>query len=349
MAASLDSFPHMPEFHVSCEKLNKVFAGSGSPAARFLLNRPPQDVHAVKDMSFSVAPGEILGVMGPNGAGKTTLIKMLCTLLVPTSGTASVCGADVLTEPERVRRDIAFITGDERSFYWRLTGMQNLQFFGGLLGLSPRQARDRIATLAAELGVLDILDRRFDTYSTGNRQKIAIARGLLNDARVLFLDEPTRSLDPTSALSFTATIRDRIARGQGRSVIFVTHRLEEALGVCDRLLIMRGGEAAFLGKPSDMQALGSQEGWRIQVRGDWESASLVPGRPAGLTVSLYHSAPGRDKDGICLDAVLEEGASADLGDVVAWLTAARMHVVTAEPLRRSSAAVFAELTGDDEP
>ncbi len=338
----------MIEPRIRCEHLNKVFSGSRSRAARFLLNRPPTDVQAVRDISFAVEPGEILGIMGPNGAGKTTLVKMLCTLLIPTSGAASICGVDVARHPGRVRENIAFITGDERSFYWRLTGRQNLQFFGGLFGLKQGQIRDRIEKLAASLGVEDILDRRFDSYSTGNRQKIAIARGLLNEAGVLFLDEPTRSLDPTSALSFTTIVRDQIARDQGRSVLFVTHRLEEALGVCDRILIMRNGESAFLGKPSELQALGSQDVWRIQVRGDWESASALPGRPAGFTVSLYHTPDIPDKNEITLQATLQAGAAASLGDIVCWLAAGGLQVVDVARVQRTGGEVFAELTGADE-
>ena len=212
-----------------------VLHGSNSTADR---------ITAVDRVSLDVQKGELLGLLGPNGAGKTTLVKILCTLILPDSGTATVNGFD-LADEEHVKASIGWIAGDERSFYWRLTGRQNLEFFASLNGLARTKAGPRIESLSKLLDLSEFLDRRFDQYSSGMKQRLGIARGLLNKSEILFLDEPTRSLDPTSAAGLRATLFDLTSR-EGYTVVLVTHHLREAEELCDRVAIMHHGRISVV-------------------------------------------------------------------------------------------------------
>lgn len=208
--------------------------------------RSSSDV-AVQDVDLEVRRGELFGLLGENGAGKTTLIRMLSTTLLPTSGRARVGGHDVVDEPQAVRRIIGVVSGDERSFYWRLTGRQNLQFFAALYHVSQAAADRRIAELLETLGVVSYADRRFDSYSTGIRQKFAIARGMLTEPQVLFLDEPTRALDPIAADEVRRYVVDHIIGELGYTVMLATHTLTEAEAICDRVAIIRAGRIIEIG------------------------------------------------------------------------------------------------------
>lgn len=196
-------------------------------------------VQALRGVTLSVAPGEIFGIMGPNGAGKTTLLRLLATLLPPSTGTATIGGADLIREPGRVRRLVGLASGEDRGFYWRLSARENLEFFAGLAGMPPRKARCR----ADE--VLDLVDlghmgrRPVAEYSAGLRQRLGIARALLGEPRALLLDEPTRSLDPLAA-SGALALTARLARG-GAAVVLATHSLDEAQRLCHRVAFLVNG------------------------------------------------------------------------------------------------------------
>jgi ABC-2 type transport system ATP-binding protein len=208
---------------------------------------------AVQDVSLEVRQGELFGLLGENGAGKTTLIRMLSTTLLPTSGRAQVGGHDVVREPHAVRRIIGLVSGDERSFYWRLTGRQNLEYFAALYHLPRRAAPVRIAELLRTMAIESYADRRFDSFSTGIRQKFAIARGMLTEPRVLFLDEPTRALDPIAADDLRRHVADHIVRELGYTVLLATHTLTEAEAICNRLAIIRGGRVVETGTMDDLR------------------------------------------------------------------------------------------------
>jgi ABC-2 type transport system ATP-binding protein len=194
-----------------------------------------------------------MGLLGENGAGKTTVIRMLVTTLLPTSGEARVGGFDVVREPRRVREIIGLVSSDERSFYWRLTGRQNLAFFAALYHLPAGVASRRIDELLEIVGVAGEADRPFHLYSTGTRHRFSIARGLLTDPEVLFLDEPTRSLDPVAADEVRALVRERIVRQMGRTALMATHSLTEAEEICDRVAIIRSGRLVAAGTVAQLR------------------------------------------------------------------------------------------------
>jgi ABC-2 type transport system ATP-binding protein len=208
---------------------------------------------AVEDVNLQVRRGELFGLLGENGAGKTTLIRILSTTLLPTSGTAAVGGHDVVRQPHAVRRIIGLVSGDERSFYWRLTGRQNLEYFAALYHVPSHMTPRRIAELLDTLDVEGYADRRFDSYSTGIRQKFAIARGMLTEPKVLFLDEPTRALDPIAAEDVRRYVADHIVRELGYTVLLATHTLSEAEAICHRIAIIRAGHIVEIGTMDELR------------------------------------------------------------------------------------------------
>ena len=213
---------------------------------RRLLARPEPAPPAVDGVTLTVGSGEMFGLLGPNGAGKTTLIKMLCTLVIPTSGAAYINGFD-LTQESAIKASIGLVTSDERSFYWRLSGRQNLEFFAHLHNIPDEEIKGRVQGALDTVGLGQIADNRFLTYATGMRQRLSIARALLNRPRLLFLDEPTKGLDPLATQRLHRLIREQLVDEQGITVFLTTHDLTEAEGLCDRLAIMNQGHIVACG------------------------------------------------------------------------------------------------------
>ncbi len=208
---------------------------------------------AVNRVSLSVLQGELFGLLGPNGAGKTTLIKMLSTLILPTSGTARVNGY-ALNCDTAIKSTIGLVTSDERSFYWRLTGRQNLEFFASLHGLFADKNKDRINEVLEIFDLSAYADERFLTYSTGIRQRLSIARALINQPKILFLDEPTKGLDPDATHKLHQLIRQRLTNQLGLTVFLTTHNLTEAQALCDRIAIMHQGTMRACGTITELRS-----------------------------------------------------------------------------------------------
>jgi ABC-2 type transport system ATP-binding protein len=246
---------------------------------------------AVDGVSLTIGRGEVFGVLGENGAGKTTLIRMLTTSLLPSSGRATVGGYDVVGEPRSVRGVIGLIGSDERSFFAELTGRENLEFFAALQGLPPSAARRRIDPLLRRVGLGAAAERPFRTVSSGTRQKLAIVRGLLTDPEILFLDEPTRSLDPISARAVRRLVSEFLVGELGRTVVLATHSLGEAEDLCDRLALLRAGRVVAEGTVDQLRArLG--HGLRCELRvGEMppELPDVLRRLPGVLTVEVGHN------------------------------------------------------------
>jgi ABC-2 type transport system ATP-binding protein len=215
------------------------------------LRRKWKNVEAVRGVSFAIEQGELFGLLGPNGAGKTTTIKMLITLLIPTKGTASVLGYDVVKDAREVRRRIGYVFGGERGVYERLSGYDNLRYFAELYGVPPREIRPRIDALLELVGLKGREQERAEGYSRGMKQRLHIARGLLHDPPVVFLDEPTIGLDPVGARELRSTIASLAEAG--KTILLTTHYMFEADALCDRIAVINRGEIVAQGTPADLK------------------------------------------------------------------------------------------------
>jgi ABC-2 type transport system ATP-binding protein len=220
---------------------------------RGTFRRQLKEIVALDGLSLEVAPGELLGVLGPNGAGKTTTIKILTTLLTPSAGTASVLGHDVVRDASWIREHIGFVFGGERGLYYRLSGRDNLRFFAELYRIPPREIRSRITELLRLVSLEDRADERVEGYSRGMKQRLHLARMLLQRPAVLFLDEPTLGLDPIGARQLRETVSD--LHRAGTTIVLTTHYMFEADTLCQRVAIIDKGRLLAQGTPADLKRL----------------------------------------------------------------------------------------------
>lgn len=203
---------------------------------------------ALTGIDLRVRAGTTFGIVGRNGAGKTTTVKILSTLLLPTSGSVRVAGHDVVRDAKRVRALLGVLLGGDRGFYQRLTGRENLRYFGSLVGVSGRRLHDRVAVLADQLD-LTFLDERVEACSRGMKQRLHLARALLHEPPILILDEPSLGLDPVAAAQMRELIQGLVPQ---HTVLLTTHNLFEAERLCDEIAVMRRGTVAAAGTPEDL-------------------------------------------------------------------------------------------------
>jgi sodium transport system ATP-binding protein len=215
------------------------------------LSRSFKGVNAVSDVSFEARDGEITGLLGSNGAGKTTTLRMICGLLVPDRGEAMVDEVDVTRDKVRARMQLGMLP-DSRGLYPRLTGRENVAYFGNLRGLSQEEVDRRLTPMAEELSMSDLLDRRVEGFSQGERAKIAIARAIIHEPRNVLLDEPTNGLDVMSTRAMRTLIRR--LRGEGRCVVFSSHIMQEVSALCDVIVIISDGEVVARGTEEELLA-----------------------------------------------------------------------------------------------
>ena len=300
------------EYAIEGFQLAKSFAKKRS--LRELVTRPfavPERVEALRGVDFHVKTGEIFGLLGPNGAGKTTLVKILACLVLPDRGRAVVGGSDVRKEND-VKPKIGLVHSDERSFYWRLSGRENLSFFARLYDVPGKQIAPRIKLLLEKVDLTADADRRFSDYSSGMKQRLAIARALLHDPPILLMDEPTRSLDPESSRSLRAFILDELKGRDGKTILLATHNLREAETLCDRLAILVQGTIRQIGTVAQLRRWGMTERqvrlevseWRDGISGPFRvvSAERIDGLHR-VTVAL----PGDGHLNDVLAAVMGQG------------------------------------------
>jgi ABC-2 type transport system ATP-binding protein len=248
--------------------LTKVYPVQFARLRKFFRRKTAEPVEALRGVTLDVRAGEIFGLIGRNGAGKTTFAKIIATLVQPTAGSVSVRGFDSVKDEGRVRAQVGLASAEERSFYWRLTIEQNLLFFARLYGMDDRAARSRIAELVALFELKELARRRFGQLSTGNKQRVIVARAMLSDPPILLLDEPTRSLDPLAAAEMRATIRKLAAAARPKTVLLTSHNLAEIEELCDRVAIISRGRIRALDTPRALRALHkATERTRLTVRG----------------------------------------------------------------------------------
>src|SRR5229473_2459377 len=293
---------------------------------------------AVDGIDLRVERGEIFGVLGPNGAGKTTTLRMLATLLEPTSGELTVLGTDVRKRPREVRAQLGAMLSGERSLYWKLTARENLEYFAALYHVPPKEQRARIDAALAAVKLSDRADDYVERYSTGMRQRLALARALLPDPPLVVLDEPTVGLDPQASRDLRDRVRD--LRAQGRTILLTTHYMEEADQLCDRVAIIDHGKIVALDTPAGLKAsVGADAIVTVHADGDLDVlAGLLEREVAGVTSSVRSDGSIR---------VHVKGAASVLPPIVSTAERAGFNVQDLSVAEPTLETVFINLTGKE--
>jgi ABC-2 type transport system ATP-binding protein len=304
---------------LSITNLSKTYPVPLARLKQFFRLKTQTPVEALRDVSFDVREGEVFGLIGRNGAGKTTLAKVIATLVQPTEGAVTVRGFDSVRDEERVRAQIGLASAEERSFYWRLTVEQNLIFFARLYGLGSRQAARRIDELLAQFDLEELRRRRFGELSTGNKQRLAVARALLSAPPVLLLDEPTRSLDPVAAARMRSLIGSLAHSSPPVTVLLTSHNLAEIEELCERVAVISGGHIGAIDTPQNLRARHKQ---RARVRLSLRAVSAERARrilsdalrqaevseEAGVTIVVFTREDGDASLDRALRLLLDDGA-----------------------------------------
>ena len=305
----------------------------------------PEPVIALDGVTLEVAPGELFGLLGPNGAGKTTLIKILTTLLLPTSGTARVFGFDVARETRKLRRIMNMVSGGEQSGYGLLTVREQLWMFSQFYGLSVGDGRRRVDELIEAVGLSEQRGQKVSSLSTGQRQKMNVARGLLNDPWILFLDEPTLGLDVAAARSIRELVQGWKAAVPGRTVLLTTHYMAEADELCQRIAIVDRGRILAIGTPDELKRRVQRESiFRLELdRLDRGPAALreLPG--VVNAVGSTESDPSDGDQRVVVNLVLQEDGA--LGNVVSALSGLGASILALRKSEPTLEDVFVELVG----
>jgi ABC-2 type transport system ATP-binding protein len=300
------------------------------------------ETEVLHQISFSVDQGEIVGLLGPNGAGKTTLIKILCTLLRPTTGYARVNGYDVVREASAVRHSVGYVVADERSFHWRLTGRQNLRFFAALNNLVGTQGRRRVQEVMEIVELEREADEPFLHYSTGTRQRMAIARGLLTDPPILLLDEPTRSLDLPAAQALRGLVRSTLA-AQGRTVLIATHNMDEATELCGRVAVIDRGELRAWGTPAELARTVGRVRRRLALTVDGWTGEMLTRVEALTSVLDVHVSGGEVESIMQIEIALDDGSEA-VADVIEMIVCSGGRIMALREEQPSLAEIFLSIT-----
>jgi ABC-2 type transport system ATP-binding protein len=312
---------------------------------RRVYDTKPNPVVALQGVDLQVEPGEFFGLLGPNGAGKTTLIKILTTLLLPSEGTASIFGFDVERQTKQIRRIMNMVAGGEQSGYGILTVREQLWMFSQFYGLPSKDGWRRVDELIEAVGLQEQREQRVSTLSTGQRQKMNFARGLLNDPWIFFLDEPTLGLDVAAARSVRELILAWKAAVPGRTVLLTTHYMAEADELCERIAIVDHGRILALGTPEELKRRVQRESvFRLEVdRLDGGPASLrgLPGVLSAAAAAAQED--GRDRQTVEINLSLQDDGV--LGTVVGTLADRGSRILGLRKSEPSLEDVFVELVG----
>ncbi len=307
----------------------------------------PNDVTALAGIDLEVAPGEFFGLLGPNGAGKTTLIKILTTLLLPSSGTARIFGFDVARETKQIRRIMNMVAGGEQSGYGILEAREQLWMFSQFYGLGVREGWRRVDELIDAVGLGEQRHQRVSTLSTGQRQKMNVARGLLNDPWVFFLDEPTLGLDVSAARSVRELMVGWRAAVPGRTILLTTHYMAEADELCERIAIVDRGRILAIGTPAELKRQVQRESiFRLELdhlTGGPAGLARLPGVLSAVAATTAADPNGPARQTVVVNLVLREDSA--LAGIVAALDGLDAHIVALAKSEPSLEDVFVELVG----
>jgi ABC-2 type transport system ATP-binding protein len=309
----------------------------------------PQPVTALAGVDLDVAAGEFFGLLGPNGAGKTTLIKILTTLLIPTSGTARVAGFDVVNETAQIRRVINMVSGGEQSGYGLLNVREQLWMFSQFYGLPAREGWRRVDELIETVGLTEQRSQKVRELSTGQRQKLNFARGMLNDPWVLFLDEPTLGLDVGAARDLREHTLAWRAAAPGRTVMITTHYMVEADQLCDRIAVVDHGRILALGTPAELRRLVQSESIfrieldRLPADGGLDGLAGLPGVLSAVRADDGSATDGAGARSVALKVALADDSA--LTSVVTAVAERGSQLIGLQKSEPSLEDVFVELVG----
>jgi ABC-2 type transport system ATP-binding protein len=303
----------------------------------------PHPVTALDGVDLEVAPGELFGLLGPNGAGKTTLIKILTTLLLPSEGTARVFGFDVASQTTQVRRIMNIVSGGEQSGYGLLQVREQLWMFSQFYGVPVRDGWRRVDELIEAVGLVEQRHQKISALSTGQRQKLNLARALINDPWILFLDEPTLGLDVSAARAVRELVREWRAAVPGRTILLTSHYMAEVDELCDRLAIVDRGRILAIGTPDELKhRVQGGSILRLELdRLDDEGAALA--RLPGVRSATVAQADDPERQTVVIDLQLDDDAV--LGEVISTLTSQGSHLVSLQKREPTLEDVFVELVG----
>ena len=315
--------------------------GAGFFAKLLPSGKETETLTAVDEVRFSIQQGEIFGLLGPNGAGKTTTIKMLCTLLEPTSGTATVNGFDISRQASQVRQNLGAVLTGERSIYWKLTGRENLEYFAALYHIPPGIARKRIDELLDRLDLSMRADELVERYSSGMKQRIAIAKALLANPPILLLDEPTIGLDPQAARNLRELILE--IKAEGRTILLTTHYMEEADQLSDRIGIIDQGAIIALDTPEVLkQSINQLDVMQLEVENfDPNLTATLKGLPS-VENMVSHHLETNGAWSVALHTTDSRGILPNLIEVIGARSGQIRHMQIAQPTLED---VFISLTG----
>ena len=314
-------------------------------AVRRVYAAKPAPVVALEGIDLRVEPGEFFGLLGPNGAGKTTLIKILTTLLLPSSGHARVFGFDVERDTKKIRRIMNMVAGGEQSGYGILTVREQLWMFTQFYGLTGGDGWRRVDELIEAVGLAEQRLQRVSTLSTGQRQKMNLARGLLNDPWILFLDEPTLGLDVSAARSLRELIVNWKHAVPGRTILITTHYMAEADELCDRIAIVDRGRILAIGSPEELKRRVQRESiFRLELDHLVGGAAAIAKLPGVVSASEAAAAPDAGaRQTVVMNLVLEDDGA--LGQVVGALARTGSEILGLRKSEPTLEDVFVELVG----
>lgn len=323
-----------PVYSIETDHLGRVYKIRGGK------KEEPKTLQALNDINVQVAPGELFGLLGPNGAGKTTLIKILTTLLAPSSGSARVAGFDVVHQTQRVRERINMVSGGEASGYGLLTVRENLWMFAQFYGIPSKEAYQRIDELLAIVGLTDRANTRSSDLSTGLRQKMNIIRGFMTDPQVLFLDEPTLGLDVGASRDIRRFVRQWVDQDRSRTLLLTTHYMVEAEEMCDRVAIINQGRVLACDSPANLKHNLQREAiFRLAVS-PLNGLGVAPFQQLpGVHKVMHHAEDGHS----VLELILSEEAA--LATVINTLTKGNVRILTLQKREPTLEDVFVELVG----
>jgi len=296
---------------------------------------------AVDGVDLHIQQGEVFGLLGPNGAGKSTTIRMLCTLLEPTSGTARVNGFDIVKQSNQVRQSLGTVLAGERSIYWKLTARENLDYFAALFHIPPKVAQARINELLERMELTNRADDLVEKYSTGMKQRVAIARALLARPPILLLDEPTLGLDPQAARRVRELVKE--LKAEGHTILLTTHYMEEADQLSDRIGIIDTGKVIALGTPAELKRrISQQDAIRLEVAG-WHAEMAESLRQLPTVENVTPRYTGADS--LWEVNLLAANSRAVLPGIIDRLNTNGTRVVNMNVVQPSLEDVFIHLTG----